>query len=654
MKDEQNQYLVKNKLLQGYCPILFAILVLLVFTAMVLIAGAQKSETIDEGLFIAGGAAQVHYLNPNIDLSHPPLLRWLSGVSVTLFGKARVPEPVPFTSCGPMDLSSYKVQDVFIFGVNFFYDSWNNHDQVLFWGRFPFVFLGVLLGWILFIFMRRNFGPVPALLSLLSFLFMPEVLAHAQWAHSDLASALTIFIVSLALIRLILKPSRLSDVFLGAAMGLAVATKLTSLVLWPLIVLLIIMFRWKRFAAILESLGISLAVFYIAIVIAYLPSPQIFGPHEFYRTDLLRLGIAWFEPLLRLMPLPDMFLKGIVYTLLLGQHGQSAFFHGYVSTGWWYYFPVAIFLKYPTGLLVVAIAGLIALWLGPWSRALKAALTFPPLVILGAAMTQSVNIGVRSVLFLAPYLALWSGVALWHWRGKLVRGVIIFLLLTSVISGIFSYPDFLSYFNPFFGGTAAADKWLIDSNLDWGQDLPALAKELKRRDIHEVRLAYFGIARPSYYGIRALSPNSIAPGWYAISRSFLSGWLPPGDPYGWLRSLQPEMLVGGSIALFHIDEEALWKSGMKSNEVSEKETVKKGLKALYEQNDYEGAAVYFRKVLEKNPTHYGATFQLAKALDQQGKQAEARSLWKRALKMAEQYQDKETAEIVRGQLKRER
>ena len=634
---------------------MLALLILTVFATMVLMAGAQKSETIDEGLFIAGGAAQVRYLNPNIDLSHPPLLRWLSGVSVILCGKARVPEPVPFTPCGRLDLYSDKLQSVFNFGAHFFYDSGNNHDQVLFWGRFPFVFIGVLLGWLLFIFMQLNFGPGYALLSLLSFVFMPEVLAHAQWAHSDLASALTIFIVSLALIKLILKPSRLSDVLLGAAMGLAVATKLTSLVLWPLIVLLIIVFRWKKLGDVLNSLGTSLAVFYIAIVIAYLPYPHLFTPHEFYRSDLVRLGIAWFDPALRHMPLPDMFLKGIVYTLLLGQHGQIAFFHGQVSnTGWWYYFPVAIFLKYPTGLLVVAIAGLIALWLGPWPRALKAALTFPPIMILGAAMTQSVNIGVRSVLSLAPYLALWSGVALWHWRGKLVRGLMILLLLTSVLSGIFAYPDFLAYFNPFFGGTAAADKWLIDSNLDWGQDLSTLSIELKRRNIPEVRLAYFGAALPSYYGIRTLSTDVIAPGWYAISRSYLSGWWPAGDPYGWLRSLRPEMLVGGSIALYKIDSETLLKSGKKFTGGIEEEIMQHGLKALYEQRDYARAAAYFRKVLERNPTHYGATFQLAMALTRQGKLAEAQPLWESALEMAEKYHDKSTAHIVRGQLKRER
>jgi len=75
-----------------------------------------------------------------------------------------------------------------------------------------------------------------------------------------------------------------------------------------------------------------------------------------------------------------------------------------------------------------------------------------------------------------------------------------------------------------------------------------------------------------------------------------------------------------------------------------------GLETLYTKGDAEAAAATFRKVLEQNPSHYGATFQLAMALDRAGKSAEARPLWEKALKMAEGYNDKATAEIVRTRL----
>jgi len=75
-----------------------------------------------------------------------------------------------------------------------------------------------------------------------------------------------------------------------------------------------------------------------------------------------------------------------------------------------------------------------------------------------------------------------------------------------------------------------------------------------------------------------------------------------------------------------------------------------GLDALYGTKDAAAAIVEFRKVLEMNPNHYGANFQLAKALDQAGKPAEARSQWEKVLKMAEGIRDAGTAEIAKGRL----
>jgi tetratricopeptide (TPR) repeat protein len=80
--------------------------------------------------------------------------------------------------------------------------------------------------------------------------------------------------------------------------------------------------------------------------------------------------------------------------------------------------------------------------------------------------------------------------------------------------------------------------------------------------------------------------------------------------------------------------------------------MKAGLAALYEKKDAVAAAGDFRRVLELNPSHYGATFQLAKALDQAGNPAEARPFWEKALKMAEGYKDAETARVAKERLAR--
>ena len=83
---------------------------------------------------------------------------------------------------------------------------------------------------------------------------------------------------------------------------------------------------------------------------------------------------------------------------------------------------------------------------------------------------------------------------------------------------------------------------------------------------------------------------------------------------------------------------------------SEAATMQAGLDALYKRHDPAEAIVQFRKVLESNPTHYGATFQLASALDAAGKPAEARPLWEKMLQMAEATKDIETADKARARL----
>ncbi len=77
-----------------------------------------------------------------------------------------------------------------------------------------------------------------------------------------------------------------------------------------------------------------------------------------------------------------------------------------------------------------------------------------------------------------------------------------------------------------------------------------------------------------------------------------------------------------------------------------------GLHLLYAERNPSAAAEQFRKVLERNPTHYGATFQLAKALDQAGKPDEARPYWEKILTMAEGIKDQTTADAARARLQR--
>jgi len=641
---------------------LVALGILALFVTLVLTAGARKCEIIDEGLFIGGGAAQVGFANVNIDLSHPPLLRWLAGVPVTLFGGVHLPSHPPFVPVRAVELNSDKLQATFDWARDLLYLPGNSHDRILLCGRLPFALLGAAAGWLVFSIARRHWGDRLALAALGLFCFTPEVLAHAEWAHSDLASALTVLLVALALARVLEAVGWRRDVLLGGALGVALLVKLTAVLLLPLGAILVLALapappdRPRARHACLR-LGIAAAVAYVLLLVGYVPRPRILVPHEFLATDLALVlhtapdsaATRAAAAALRHLPLPDTLLKGVVYTSLLGKRGQIAYFHGHTSTtGWCYYFPLAVALKYPTPLLVLALAGL---WRFARDRELscgrRLAFTLVPLWLFACAMAQSINIGVRSVLFIAPFLALWAASALAAMRG---RGVLVLgsaLVALSLVSGLAAWPDLLAYFNPLFGGTRAADRWLVDSNLDWGQDLPALARTLERRAIREVRLAYFGAAQPDHWGIRSLPAAAIGPGWYAISRTYLAGLWPPGKPYAWLAAIPPAELVGGSIALIHADPDA---AAAALRTASAEQIMATALDARFQRHDLGTAIGLLRRVLAADPGHYGAQFQLAAALDAAGEAGAALTAWRAFLPSAESAHDLASAQTARARI----
>ncbi len=88
------------------------------------------------------------------------------------------------------------------------------------------------------------------------------------------------------------------------------------------------------------------------------------------------------------------------------------------------------------------------------------------------------------------------------------------------------FPHDLTYFNYALGGPSKGHRYLLDSNLDWGQDLPLLRDFMNREEIPEIHLIYFGNVPPELYGIRTSPPatdGSISRGYYGISANLLYG-----------------------------------------------------------------------------------------------------------------------------------
>jgi hypothetical protein len=125
------------------------------------------------------------------------------------------------------------------------------------------------------------------------------------------------------------------------------------------------------------------------------------------------------------------------------------------------------------------------------------------------------------------------------------------------------HPYYLTYFNPLAGGPEGGHRWLLDSNLDWGQDLYRLGPALERMDPSDpVHLLYFGHVDPALYEIDfQVAPDRPVRGIVAASVTYLQGFAypavgPEGRParvrpghLDWLRGREPSAKLG-SIWLF--------------------------------------------------------------------------------------------------------
>src|SRR5207247_257079 len=179
----------------------------------------------------------------------------------------------------------------------------------------------------------------------------------------------------------------------------------------------------------------------------------------------------------------------------------------------WYYYPVAIALKTPdVTLALLALACLLVLI--PGSRVAHGIwLLIPVALILAVSSQDPVNLGLRRVIPIYPFLFVWIGERfgrVWeHYSQSANRravgwiaGVVLLLVVAEgVVSAIQIHPYQLAYFNRLVGGPEAGPRYLDDSNIDWGQDLPGLAAWQSAIGARPLALWYFGTDNPAWYRI---------------------------------------------------------------------------------------------------------------------------------------------------------
>jgi hypothetical protein len=270
--------------------------------------------------------------------------------------------------------------------------------------------------------------------------------------------------------------------------------------------------------------------------------------------------------------------KGLKFQLTRGGHGDGvAYLNGEISRGgWFHYFLVAVPLKIPLGLLLVASVSAVSLLTRGRFAPRAAWLVLPPLVFFALASYSRVNVGVRAVLPCVPFLYLLAAGLAAPVCCRVVRGVLLAVCLAWCgVAAQRASPYEVAYFNELAGGPAGGMKHLADSNHDWGQGLPELKRWMDANGVEVIYLGYFGTDRPEGHGIRfqplpgygrvgppggeaipADAPRHVV----AVSANHLLGlFLNDSETYAWLRGRTPAAVPGHCIFVFDLtgDPEAI-------------------------------------------------------------------------------------------------
>ena len=279
--------------------------------------------------------------------------------------------------------------------------------------------------------------------------------------------------------------------------------------------------------------------------------------------------------------LPEAYLFGLSHVLHHSE-ARNAYLNGeFRRYGWRTFFPYCFLVKTPLEFFALLALAAAAVWVyrrRPDGSSPAADRSYQPggslyemtplatlfTVYWLFALTSHLNIGHRHLLPTYPPLLILAGAAAWWFRppqrkapnavrhgveeagrnarglGAVMRVAVIASVLLSAVEAFWSWPHYLAYFNLVAGGPRHGYRHLVDSSLDWSQDLKETKAWLDAhpedvRDERRLYFSFYGSPPPEYYGIRAQrlpsfpirwqphEPQPLTGGTYLISATMLDG-----------------------------------------------------------------------------------------------------------------------------------
>ena len=237
-------------------------------------------------------------------------------------------------------------------------------------------------------------------------------------------------------------------------------------------------------------------------------------------------------------------------------------------TGWWYMSPVAFLAKTPLGELALFALAIVTVPVRLKRLRVRGIgfrwflLAVPAACYFGVSLLAHFNAGERHLLPVYPFVFIFSAAVVlappvpkWRWAAAALCALILVMETASI------HPHYLAFFNALAGGPVGGRHVLVDSNLDWGQDVKNLKSYLDAHHIPEVCMSYFGMADLAYYGIRSRALPAVPDEEAALQLDCIAAisvtWMAvQGAAYAGLDEMEPDARIGYSIYVYDLRHQA--------------------------------------------------------------------------------------------------
>jgi hypothetical protein len=470
-------------------------------------------------------------------------------------------------------------------------------DTLLYRARLAIMVFVLLLAVLVFLASWEMFGPVAALISLTLVTFEPSLLTNGGIITTDSAVTCMLFAAIYAFYRYTKTPSSSRLLIAGLATGLAFAAKHSAILLPPMLIILAIgdlLNQWhttrtseqstvalrraafRSATSLISILAIGVFILWGVYGFHYRMVPG--GPMIIPSLQSTMVSLPTLDNKVILFAvhhhlLPESYLFGLVDVRRVAGNQPTYLFGHILASGVWYYFPIVLLIKLTLPVLLLLASAFWAILSGRIPRRELWFVVAPPAIFLGFALTSPLNVGIRHILPVVPFLLVLASAAAITLirRSRRFAWPVAMLLLWNIVSCLHAFPNYMPYSNELWGGPSHTRLYLSDAAVEWGQNLKWTKSYLGQHNIHDCYFAYFvePFILPSDYGIPCkLLPTlesrgmieievpAVIHGTVLVSDSVLSGYelgSSVRNPYDSLFPRKPDDVIMNGIEVYHGD-----------------------------------------------------------------------------------------------------